>query len=80
MSEEIEISEELKKLNTQKISRLLGEVYDIVRQCELLAEEAGLEFSLDVAYGMGGTYVSEVASKGYRYSEGSGWHPSSHSC
>ncbi len=70
---------DLAKQNTQKISRLVSEAYELIRQAEALADEAGLSFNFDVSYGMGGTYVSEGAAEQEGWKD-SGWHASSHSC
>lgn len=59
---------ELAKTNAVKISRLVTEAHDLLRQAEKLADEAGIGFSFDVEYGMGGYY------------EEGEWHPSSMSC
>ena len=73
-----EVSEELAKTNTAKISRLLSEAYDLINQCEALADEANLKFSFDIVRGMGGTYVGDHAMK--RTYDNVGWNPSSESC
>lgn len=51
-------------------------------EAENLADEHGLEFSMDLGgYGMGGTYYSAkyIEAEGLRYSE-EGWNASSQSC
>jgi hypothetical protein len=65
-----------------KIALLLSEAQSKVLEAEMLADEHGLEFDLDIGgYGMGGTYYSEkyVEDYGSRYTT-AGWNASSQSC
>jgi hypothetical protein len=62
----------------QKMSALVDAINTAVAEAEAFADEHGLEFTLDIAYGMGGTYVSEKAAEGWSFS--AGWMPSSQSC
>ena len=50
------------------LSDKLSQAQALINECEKLADEHGLDFSMDLAYGMGGTY------------EEGAWHPSSQSC
>ena len=50
--------QEIKDANVE-ISKLVKEAYKAISKAEGVAEEFGLDFSLSVAYGMGGTYYSE---------------------
>lgn len=52
----------------QKLSEMVSEVYAKLAVAQSFADEHGLNFSLDVEYGMGGYY------------EEGEWHPSSQSC
>ena len=52
----------------QKLSALVQEVYEKLQEAQNVADEHGLNFSLDVEYGMGGYY------------EDGEWHASSQSC
>lgn len=71
------------------ISEKRKEIYANVKECQKLADEHGLEFSINIAYGMGGTYVSAKALKAEYdedeyddswFKENSGWNSSSHQC
>lgn len=62
-----------------EISRLTSEAMKLIREAEKIADTHGLEFSFDVAYGMGGTYVPESVFDGPSWRE-PGWQASSHSC
>lgn len=65
-----------------KIEELTSQAQQLVWEAESLADEHGLEFTLDIGgYGMGGTYYSEKyhEEQGFRYSE-PGWNASSQSC
>ncbi len=42
------------------ISKKLEEIYKIVAECEQLAQEAEIEFSIDVGYGGRNTYNGEL--------------------
>jgi hypothetical protein len=66
-----------KELN-QKMAALVSAIEAAVAEAEAFADENGLEFTLDIAYGMGGTYVSEGAAA--KWESSSGWMPSSQSC
>lgn len=66
----------------KKIEELTSQAQQLVWEAESIADEHGLEFTLDIGgYGMGGTYYSEayVEREGLRWSE-PGWNASSHSC
>lgn len=66
----------------EEIDRLTAEALRLIREAEKLADEGGVRFSFDVAYGMGGTYCP----KGHEnwdcvvLEERGDWMPSSHSC
>lgn len=65
-----------------KIEELTSQAQQLVWEAEALADEHGLEFTLDIGgYGMGGTYYSEKyhEEQGMRWSE-PGWNASSQSC
>lgn len=51
-----------------KLAQLVADIYSKIREAQELADEHELGFSLDVEYGMGGSY------------EEGAWHPSSQSC
>ena len=66
----------------QQIRALVDEAEGLISEAEALAEEHGLEFTMNLGgYGMGGTYYSEayIEREGLRYSE-PGWNASSQSC
>lgn len=78
----IELSREEQRQKLEEIYALISKAGELVSEAEGIAEEFGLEFSMDLGgYGMGGTYYSEayVEREGLRYSE-PGWNASSHSC
>lgn len=52
----------------EKLSEMVNEVYAKLGVAQRFADEHGLNFSLDIEYGMGGCY------------EEGEWHPSSQSC
>lgn len=62
-----------------EIGTKINEVYKLIKECEEIAERAGVEFSLDVAYGMGGTYVPKKIADEETWTE-QGWNASSQSC
>lgn len=66
----------------KKISELISKAQSLVYEAEALADEHGLEFSMDIGgYGMGGTYYSAkyLEESGSRWRE-EGWNASSQSC
>jgi len=66
----------------RQIDELITKAQQLVWEAEGIADEHGLEFTMDLGgYGMGGTYYSEkyVEEQGLRYSE-PGWNASSQSC
>lgn len=72
----------VKREKLEEIAVLLNQAQKLVNEAEIIADEYGLEFDLDVGgYGMGGTYYSEkyVEEQGSRYME-AGWNASSQSC
>lgn len=40
----------------EEINKLRQQAYDLIKQCEAIADESGCGFSWDIAYGMGGYY------------------------
>jgi hypothetical protein len=60
-----------------RISVLVGAAHENISEAENLADEFGLDFSFDLAYGMGGTYYGE--GHDYEWVE-HGWNSSSQSC
>lgn len=71
---------ELKK----QLDALVQEVYEAVSRATAFADEHKLVFSLDISYGMGGTYNGDAEN---RYvpeyvdpEDHDGWYPSSQSC
>jgi hypothetical protein len=73
--------EEIKKANIE-LSCIVKQIEELTKQAEELADEFGLEFSLDTTYGMGGIYYG----KGYNernqctWCVEEGWNPSSQNC
>lgn len=70
------------------ISTKIMEAYAIINECEEIAETAGVSFSFDVAYGMGGSYrprkeveedYGDTKSESW-YESHSGWISSSSQC
>ena len=61
------------------IDSKLKQAYALIKECEDIATSEGLEFSFDVAYGMGGTFYGEPF-KDYYGDTRQGWQASSHSC
>lgn len=77
------MSSDIKKASEQ-ISELVADAYDNIKRAQELADAHGLEFSFDLAYGMGGTYIGKGYSERtgndwYSSNEGE-WRPSSQSC
>lgn len=71
---------------TKKIAELTASAMTLIRQAEKIADENGVSFSFDVAYGMGGTYTPK-SSDGWNSSgcsdfgdDSSGWQSSSSGC
>lgn len=66
------------------LAKLVSDVYVAVNEATDYADEHKLSFSLDITYGMGGTYDGDEDN---RYvpdyvaaSDHDGWYPSSQSC
>jgi hypothetical protein len=65
-----------------ELAKLVANINSAISDAERVADEHGLDFSLDMAYGMGGTYYGE----NHEYVSGreswadAGWNPSSQSC
>lgn len=73
---------DIKKEATNEIYKLIEAAQKLVYEAESIADEHGLEFTMDLGgYGMGGTYYSEKyhEEQGMRWSE-PGWNASSQSC
>lgn len=66
----------------KEINRLLDEAQDFVYKAEAIADEHGLEFSMNLGgYGMGGRYDGTPEGKLDEWGdESDGWHASSQSC
>lgn len=66
----------------EQIRNLVAEAQSLIYEAENLADEHGLEFTMNLGgYGMGGTYLSEgfVEREELVYTE-PGWNASSQSC
>lgn len=63
----------------KEISEKMKQVYALISECENLADQTGVDFSMDVAYGMGGYYVGKN-SEDWDESDTGRWNPSSQSC
>ncbi len=51
----------MSKQNAYKeIAEKVKQAHALIRECEELARESGNSFSIDIAYGMGGTYVPRI--------------------
>lgn len=72
----------------KEISEKTDAAMKLIREAEALADAAGIEFSFDVAYGMGGRYYPNLTDEqkkklddeGEYYNDAAGWQASSHSC
>lgn len=69
----------------QEIDKKLKEAHDLISECENLADQHGLGFSWDLAYGMGGWYQGKPADVPDRdeddyYESDYGWQASSQGC
>ncbi|UAV89740.1 hypothetical protein [Pseudomonas phage COT4] len=76
------MSDDIKYAKAKEIEALLDQAQKLVWEAESIADEHGLEFTMDLGgYGMGGTYYSEKyhEEQGMRWSE-PGWNASSQSC
>ncbi|UAV90010.1 hypothetical protein REC_161 [Pseudomonas phage REC] len=76
------MSDDIKYEKAKEIEALLDQAQKLVWEAESIADEHGLEFTMDLGgYGMGGTYYSEKyhEEQGMRWSE-PGWNASSQSC
>lgn len=78
------MSELTKQEATAALAKLVSAVYEAVSAATEFADEHKLSFSLDIAYGMGGSYDGDVEN---RYTpeyvdpeDHDGWYPSSQSC
>ena len=77
--------EQIKEANT-KIAEHINTAYAEISAAEKIADEYGLEFSWDLAYGMGGWYTGKNAHKeeweefDEEDEESYGWKSSSQSC
>lgn len=52
------------------IAKKVAQIEKLISECEGIAKDAKVTFSIDLAYGMGGYYDGEDGE----------WHPSSTSC
>ena len=72
------------KKASEAISEHVAAAYAAIQEAEKLADEFGLEFSFDLTYGMGGTYIgknySERAGHDWYSSNEGSWLASSQSC
>jgi len=70
-------------MSKEKIDQLVKEIYEKVKEAEALADEHGIEFGLNIAYGMGGQYYPKSKDGEARNEwapSTSGWYASSQSC
>lgn len=58
------------------LKKAVENIYAAVAMAESISDETGELFTLDISYGMGGTYDPEMEND----HDGSNWHPSSLSC
>jgi hypothetical protein len=61
------------------IAEKIAEALKLIKECEKLADETGVEFGWDLAYGMGGYYLPESHPDAKETGE-SGWMSSSRNC
>lgn len=77
------MTDERKEANA-KISKKLAEATALIRECEAIADEFGVEFHWDgPEYGMGGYYTPDFEhsdEESWYNSDETGWQASSHSC
>lgn len=74
--------------HAQVLSELVKYTEECLRKCEDYADEHGLDFNFEPAYGMGGTYSGKGNSSltepddpyDWNYGESWGWYSSSQSC
>jgi hypothetical protein len=78
------MSQLTKEQAAAELTKLVTAVYDAVGEATAFADEHKLTFSIDIAYGMGGTYNGDAEN---RYvpnyvdpEDHDGWYPSSQSC
>jgi len=68
----------------EEIEKKLDEARKLIEEAEAIADEAGVTFSFDLAYGMGGTYYPDKVAEERGYVEeedlDNGWRASSRSC
>jgi hypothetical protein len=75
--------EVLQKTNSQLISQKVADLTASLRECEKLADEAGICFSFSPIYGMGGTYYPTKDNRGQSgdwMPSSEGWQSSSENC
>lgn len=65
--------------NQQIIEEKLSQAMKLIRECEAIANEHKLMFSMQVAYGMGGDYYGDQEQWDDEYMV-EGWAPSSMGC
>jgi len=67
------------KLTKEQASALIASklelAYELIAECESIAEENKIDFKFSVAYGMGGWYMGSVNDD-----DENGWNPSSQNC
>lgn len=76
MSDEREVA-------SKKIAHLLNTIEGLLKDCENIADDAGVDFSWNgPSYGMGGSYTPDFESSDDEddWSESAGWSASSQSC
>ncbi len=68
-------------MSKTELDKKVEQIYTLVRECERLAEETNTAFTLEISYGMGGTYQLD---EGWNGSCGEStewtWYASSQSC
>lgn len=69
------ISEEERQKASESISKILDAAQQLIKIAESVADKYGVEFSWDLAYGMGGVYTPKT-----EWSESGGWQSSSSMC
>lgn len=72
--------EQLQKEALTKIEGKRQQAYDLIKECQHIADASGVGFNWDLAYGMGGWYKPKLNEDGEHVESGGQWQSSSSSC
>lgn len=75
------MTELTKEQANARVAGLISDAMELINMAESIAIEHKLSFSVDIAYGMGGTFDGAAVGEPDEWgNESDGWYPSSQSC